>query len=81
MKKLLFTFIMVSAFFITSFADSPITSTNFHKAYLDVAIVKYAKEIKSIDDKVRKNKDLKMDMKAEAAEIIFNYTDLYKDSC
>lgn len=33
-------------------ADSPITSTDFHTFYMDVPMVKYAKETKKMDDKI-----------------------------
>ena len=42
MKKLFFSFILVILTIIPGFADSPLTSTDFYRAYLDVPIVKKA---------------------------------------
>lgn len=37
---------------ITAFADSPVTSTDFHKAYIDIGIVKIAKEKGIVDSEI-----------------------------
>lgn len=37
---------------ITAFADSPVTSTDFHKAYMDIEIVKIAKEKGIVDSEI-----------------------------
>ena len=37
MKKLLILILLISQY---TFADSPLTSTDFHKAYLDVPLIK-----------------------------------------
>ncbi|GAA0076793.1 hypothetical protein UT300005_11710 [Clostridium sp. CTA-5] len=56
-KKYIFSlFIIVAMFFsmnpITTFADSPVTSTDFYKAYIDVDMVKTAKEKGVIDQEI-----------------------------
>lgn len=56
-KKYVFSlFIMALAFFsmnpVTVFADSPVTSTDFYRAYTDVSIVKTAKEKGVIDQEI-----------------------------
>jgi hypothetical protein len=52
MKKLLLAFIAIAPLMAT--ADSPLTSTSFSEAYLDIKIVKYAKETGTLDKKVAK---------------------------
>ena len=42
MKKVILVLAMLMAVFNLCFADSPLTSTNFYKAYLDVPVVKAA---------------------------------------
>lgn len=54
-KKYVFSLFIISVIFfsmnpVTVFADSPITSTDFYRAYTDVSIVKTAKE-KGVMDK------------------------------
>ncbi|WP_258049850.1 hypothetical protein [Clostridium weizhouense] len=56
-KKYIFSlFIIVAMFFsmnpITAFADSPVTSTDFYKAYIDIDMVKTAKEKGVIDEEI-----------------------------
>ncbi|MFL0197419.1 hypothetical protein ACJDU8_17890 [Clostridium sp. WILCCON 0269] len=56
-KKYIFSLFIISVLLfsmnpITVFADSPVTSTDFYKAYIDVDIVKTAKEKGVIDQKI-----------------------------
>ena len=56
-KKYIFSlFIIVAMFFsmnpINAFADSPVTSTDFYKAYIDIDMVKTAKEKGVIDEEI-----------------------------
>ncbi|MCX7921521.1 MAG: DUF5050 domain-containing protein [Clostridia bacterium] len=55
MKKLLLALVLLACFFalsIAAYADSPITSTPFSEAYMDVDIVKEAKESKIMTPKI-----------------------------
>jgi len=56
-KKYVFSLFIISVIFfsmnpITAFADSPVTSTDFYKAYMDVNIVKTAEEKGIIDQEI-----------------------------
>jgi len=67
MKKVILGFAMIIMIFESSNADSPITSTYFCEAYLDVKIVKYASEKRIIDKKIGKmlmSEKLSIDVKA-----------------
>ena len=44
MKKLILIFSLLILSIVPGFADSPLTSTDFYRAYLDVPIVKKAAE-------------------------------------
>lgn len=55
MKKLIFiliTLLSMSYYSRNSLADSPITSTTFYEAYLNVEIVKEAKYVKELNEKI-----------------------------
>lgn len=54
MKKFLLLPLFLLTLPFSSFADSPITSTDFWKAYKDVKIVQYARDTKKLDKKIAK---------------------------
>ncbi|HEY9058911.1 MAG TPA: copper amine oxidase N-terminal domain-containing protein [Pseudobacteroides sp.] len=73
---LLFT-ILLQMFPQVSFADSPVTNTQFYEAYLDINIVKKAAELRFVSDEIARylsNKNNPIDIKAAVINALgWNY--------